>query len=593
MIIGRIAKVDGIKAVGIFFDRLPPHLLFQGEISPAPQINTFVKTRVGLDIVVCQIVGEHEFEYDKEKQQKSQATEATGPFLVDLEVRGRIVGEEFKGGLRCLPIVGAKLETLTNQDHRSLFSVKGQAIRIGNNLFDSNNSIYLDVNKLMPSHIGIFGNTGSGKSNTITKLLKEYLEIIPPDSNNVKILIFDLNNEYGGNAITSIDSKQVYPLTTRKKTEAITEAEKIPLDFQLLSEDNWGTILRATQKTQMPVIRRASKRWINGLTEEDCVRQISHMLVNKRSQMFLTLREYGGEFFTGIDDIAYNKTTEGFYYQSESGSVYINTSNDVREIKLVNIPDVFDRFLLCLLFEIAASSESGTNFDYIQPLLPRARAAFIDLKKTFVDSTGIEITEIFLDKPLAVIQLGNVSVSTRETIPSLISDLLFQHCVTARKDDRPKAIYSIVVDEAHNILASDTTEHNDLIHDNTLRVFERVIKEGRKFGVFLYIASQRPSDISSTITSQIHNYFIHKLVNPNDIERIRKTVSFMGDSSLSLLSALGQGECIVSGPSLYMPQYVYVDELDNESKPNSSDIVLFGDNGLFNNFSDSVERVSI
>ena len=110
-----------------------------------------------------------------------------------------------------------------------------------------------------------------------------------------------------------------------------------------------------------------------------------------------------------------------------------------------------------------------------------------------------------------------------------------------------------------------------------------MIKEGRKFGVFLCLASQRPSDISPTITSQIHNYFIHKLVNPNDIERIRRTVSFMGEGSLAMLSALGQGECIVSGPSLYMPQFVYIEQLNEANQPNSSDLDLFGEKGILTN----------
>ena len=146
-------------------------------------------------------------------------------------------------------------------------------------------------------------------------------------------------------------------------------------------------------------------------------------------------------------------------------------------------------------------------------------------------------------------------------------------------DGTPREVVTLVVDEAHNLLGYDVTQ-SDSVHGNTLRIFEKVIKEGRKFGVFLCLASQRPSDISPTITSQIHNYFIHKLVNPNDIERIRKTVSFMGETSLSMLSVLGQGECIVSGPSLHMPQYVYIDQLDSCSRPNSNDIQLFGDNGL-------------
>lgn len=140
---------------------------------------------------------------------------------------------------------------------------------------------------------------------------------------------------------------------------------------------------------------------------------------------------------------------------------------------------------------------------------------------------------------------------------------------------------TIVIDEAHNLLSYDSTR-SDLLHDNTLRVFEKIIKEGRKFGVFLCLASQRPSDISSTITSQIHNYFIHRLVNPNDIDRIRRTVSFMGESSLSMLSMLGQGECIISGSSLYMPQYVYINQLDKTARPNSNDIILFGEDGILN-----------
>lgn len=164
-------------------------------------------------------------------------------------------------------------------------------------------------------------------------------------------------------------------------------------------------------------------------------------------------------------------------------------------------------------------------------------------------------------------------------LPSLIAELLMRRASENKGDGTPKEVVTLVIDEAHNLLGYDAAQ-TDVVHDNTLRVFERVIKEGRKFGVFLCLASQRPSDISSTITSQIHNYFIHKLVNPNDIERIRKTVSFMGETSLSMLSVLGQGECIISGPSLYMPQYVYIDQLDEPSRPNSNDIQLFGDNGI-------------
>ena len=236
-------------------------------------------------------------------------------------------------------------------------------------------------------------------------------------------------------------------------------------------------------------------------------------------------------------------------------------------------------FYLWLALEAARAAESGINFEFVQPLLPRAKAVVRDLSKLFEDVSNKPLSTLLDNKNVVVIQLGDVNEGSREMLPSLLAELIMQDAAEAKGDGIPKIITTIVIDEAHNLLGYDA-EKNDLIHDNTLRVFERVIKEGRKFGVFLCLASQRPSDISPTITSQIHNYFIHKLVNPNDIERIRKTVSFMGESSLSMLSALGQGECIVSGPSLYMPQYVYIEQLEKDNQPNSSDMQLFGAGGI-------------
>lgn len=110
------------------------------------------------------------------------------------------------------------METLDKEDYNSLYS-QGKGIEIGVNLFDSDNTIILDVNKLIPSHIGIFGNTGSGKSNTLSKLLKKYLEIIPNDYDKAKVLIFDLNNEYGKDAIVSQSKKTLYTLNTRNNPQ--------------------------------------------------------------------------------------------------------------------------------------------------------------------------------------------------------------------------------------------------------------------------------------------------------------------------------------------------------------------------------------
>ena len=95
------------------------------------------------------------------------------------------------------------------------------------------------------------------------------------------------------------------------------------------------------------------------------------------------------------------------------------------------------------------------------------------------------------------------------------------------------------------------------------------------------LASQRPSDISPTVISQLHNYFIHKLVNPSDIAMIRKAVAYMDERSLDFITILAPGECIVSGTAFQMPAFIYVHQVNEEQRPKSEDVVLTGKDGLF------------
>lgn len=150
---------------------------------------------------------------------------------------------------------------------------------------------------------------------------------------------------------------------------------------------------------------------------------------------------------------------------------------------------------------------------------------------------------------------------------------------------------NIVVDEAHSILYEETSQ--SISHKNILRVFERIVKEGRKFGCFLMLASQRPSDISQTIISQLHNYFIHKLVNPGDIQKIRKAVAYLDDTSLDFITVLAPGECIVSGTAFQMPSFIYVPQVRKEYRPNSENVILVGEDGIFNKGYSSQENSKV
>lgn len=564
--IGRIVEVRGINVKAKLFRLLPPYLINNGIVVSAPKINSFVKTKVGLDTIICQVNGE----YNVEKEDK--ATD----YYIDLTVKGYIDHGKFIQGLRMLPIVSSNLSLLNNDDYAIIYDFdKDHSFFIGKDLFEINKDIYLNFNNLMPTHIGIFGNTGSGKSNTLANIYSHYIkELNGYVSSNAKVLLFDLNNEYGNNSICNKQHKVIYNLTTRKQS-----SKRIPFSFENITEDEMSILLNASIKTQIPTIKHAFKSLKEEHEEEYYLKNVKNTIRNNQKDLFFAIRFRLNEYIKKINNINWHSNALNFYYSKDDGTRIFNNSSDFDSIVLnniqINLPaEPLDRFKFELCFSIIRECEHGVNFEFLLPLLTRAEKIFNDLKKVFDFEDN---SDIFENKNLAIIQLGNVNNDMTMIVPSLISSVIFRRQLEKKQGEEIKTIINIVLDEAHNILYKE----DDLaVHNNLLEKFEKIVKEGRKFGVFLTVSSQRPSDISSTILSQLHNYFIHKLVNPNDLNQIRKAVAFLDENALNFLTILAPGECILSGTSLSMPIFIQIEELDNETKPNSNNVVLFGRDGI-------------
>ncbi|MFR9592099.1 MAG: ATP-binding protein [Rikenellaceae bacterium] len=144
----------------------------------------------------------------------------------------------------------------------------------------------------------------------------------------------------------------------------------------------------------------------------------------------------------------------------------------------------------------------------------------------------------------------------------------------SKKEHQTTKSLNIIIDEAHNILSYDSQRESESWKDFRLETFEEIIKEGRKFGVFLTIASQRPSDISATIISQLHNYIIHRLVNNKDLEMVEKNISYLDKLSVETLPILSTGMCILSGVMAEMPVIVKIDKIEDLHKPINETIKL-------------------
>ncbi|MDQ1638976.1 MAG: hypothetical protein QOF62_2315 [Pyrinomonadaceae bacterium] len=122
----------------------------------------------------------------------------------------------------------------------------------------------------------------------------------------------------------------------------------------------------------------------------------------------------------------------------------------------------------------------------------------------------------------------------------------------------------------HNILSTESFREAESWKDYRLETFEEIIKEGRKFGAFVTLSSQRPNDISPTLTSQAHNYFIHRLINQRDLDTIASAVSYIDRLTEESIPTLPTGTCIFSGVASQMPLKINVKPLDEDRRPRSS-----------------------
>ena len=475
--IGRIVEVRGLRVKAKLNQLLPPYLIENGTYENSPKINGFLKTKVGLDTIICQVVGEFS-EYTNGQ---------VDSHFLDLQVKGYIEHNKFVQGLRMLPIVSAEVELLEQIDFAYIYHDGSEhTLTIGNDLFDIGKKIEVNVNNLIPSHIGVFGNTGSGKSNTLTRILLEYNNIIEKaETNRGKFIIFDINNEYSKNAICEESKKKVYKLSTRT-----VKADKIPLNINTLTEDNFVVLMNASEKTQVPVIKNAYK---NTFAENDSKRdksyyieRIKSMIRNGKRNLFFSMRHYLSNYISEVDNFRFNSKTSDFYYKKSKGEyIYQNQPNFNEYLNMIdlNFPnDGLDRFIFELYFSVAQENENGVQLDFMMPLISRANKLIDDFKKVF-NFTAIKDDKniIFDKKNICIVQLGNVNKDMKEIIPSLIANTIFDSLANT-KDEKSEIvqIVNIVVDEAHNLLYEEFGQSSS--HKNVLDVFERIVKEGRKFG---------------------------------------------------------------------------------------------------------------
>ncbi|WP_285024457.1 ATP-binding protein [Lactobacillus johnsonii] len=466
---------------------------------------------------------------------------------------------------------------------------------------------YVHWPNLFNTHIAIFGNTGSGKSNTLTKLYTSLFDLAKEkkiDFGESKFCFLDFNGEYTSEEVLSKE-KDVIKLSTRKTADPIQDENKFSVPYNVFwDKDLLSTIFGATEQTQQPFLSRL----INFYFKDDTfIDHISNYVARAFQEIYASsanldslnlwksmcedLNTDHNYFSEWIDKSIVNNTLQSYYSKSEIegwNGVYWNNNVESLNKERDNVEKQIKDYLSSIKgriflnpisqLKIAAKlqmihdlSNHTIQYDHLAPLLHRIEARSKDLNKVIIiEPKEHKITDN--GKNIQIISLKDVNKDIRLLIPLLVAKVTYSHQKSSNSNH--KKIFNLIIDEAHNILSDRSSVESEKWKDYRLDVFEEIIKEGRKFGYYLTIASQRPADISATIVSQIHNYFIHRLVNDNDLKMLQNTLSALDAVTRSTIPNLSPGQAIVTGVSFEQPVVVQVDELDDSKKPKSSNTNL-------------------
>ncbi|MBL0691863.1 MAG: ATP-binding protein, partial [SAR324 cluster bacterium] len=582
------------------------HILYKGQIFKNVSVGSYIKIIKGFTEIIGKI--EEEFitseittsiKYNKKQGIEYEKEENKIVRYLGVSLFGHFNGEKFEQGIREMPLIDNECYALDKDEFNKLhqfYEGKEQTLKIGHLTEEASQKIEISINKLFASHIGVFGNTGSGKSNTLARIYHELFKKMKDNATfkeKSKFIIIDFNGEYGKNKEGEEDSiiaqnKKVYFLDTNKERGCrIPFSEKDLIDVELIS-----ILANATEKTQKPFIKRAINlfnkvrdkgleyfknilkyrlKLIFGMTIKDK----AHILLDY-VKLVLDFDKLGYEHKG--NNYEWHNTCDYFYLTSEGasngqiGEAGMEKTNIYKAIDSYKSPSnaitkVIHFLYLQLIFDVY--NDKAQN-DHIAPAINKLKSKQGDIEKVLATESK---DNIFPEtRNLIVLHLKHTSLDIKKILPLIIIRKLYND--HKGSDDFKSKSLHIIIDEAHNILSSSSERESETWKDYRLETFEEIIKEGRKFNVFLTIASQRPHDISPTIISQLSNHFIHRLINDFDIDALRKTVAYLDKLSIESIPILATGSCFFTGQASNIPVKVTIDHLEEEYRPNSETVEL-------------------
>ena len=537
----------------------------------------------------------------------AEITKITSEYIECILV-GEFTETGFYSGITHKPLYNSLIRIVNKDEVAALVGSQeidsSEHLYLGKSLTYEGFNISSQMNDMFSNHFAILGNTGSGKSCTVARLFqnmfyrKEHIPI------NAKFVLFDVYGEYH-TALDRINQTKFCrckSLTTDIKSAY--EIVKIPPYY--LEVDDIALLLNVDSPSQIPIIEKALKYVYLFTEEEEKVKDHKNNIIAKavmdiltsgkepgqiRDQIFAVLSTFHTKNISLDAEIVqpgYTRTLRQCLRIDETGK--INAIQIVTEFieKFINnelklskdmVPQKYNLKDLYYAFEFALISEGVLKSDKVYDLNNILK---VRLDNIINGEYGryFEVDE-FIPKDEYINRLFHSSIGEQvqivnfnlnyvderfaKTLTKIYAKLFLNYAILLK--DNSKFSVQIVVEEAHRYVQNDNDI--DVLGYN---IFDRITKEGRKYGVLLGLITQRPSELSNTALSQCSNFIVLRMFHPDDLEIVKNITSSVSENDVEKLKSLSPGHALCFGTAFRLPLFVKVDKPD--PTPTSSNVQI-------------------
>ena len=516
---------------------------------------------------------------------------------LDINLIGEIKNQKFSYGSIEKPAFKDACRFITKEELDIIYQndTSTNSVSMGVSSIYRDYRISLDVNSFFSNHFAILGNSGSGKSystsNIIQKIFYEAKNSIPFRTN---IFLFDAYGEYqpAFNDIGKNNPNLNYKVITTDLTS--TEYRHLALPFWLLGTDDIALLLNADNENQIPIIEKALKLVGYFTQNEESVKDQKNDIIARSLLDIIFSGKSPSEIRNKLTSVLTKFKTEeinlevsltkGGWSRTIRQCLYVEQSGKFADIELVinylegftqnefqltmpngNFAYTIKEFALALEFALISEGvlTSEKVFDYANALKIRLNTLINSDYSKYFDYPNYVTREGYIKDLLTATngrkaQIINFNINyvddrLAKNLVKIYSKLLFDY--TSKLKNRGSLAFHVLLEEAHRYVQEDID-----VKLFGYNIFERIAKEGRKYGILLGLITQRPSELSETAISQCTNFLVFKMFHPKDVAFVKALLPSVSKNLLSNLNTFHPGMCITYGSAFKMPSVVIVDQ---------------------------------